>query len=152
MGKIDKLTVLATISDSKKNPSSKEASSMVVTVITDADGYLGLAYKKIQSRSIEVYRMQDLRSCANKILFSFDLGINIDDGIEMVACEMIEHKESTFIESVSRTNLLGMHDAYTPLDGDKEVYVRHGESKDFILDGEPLERLKHRLEESIWIK
>ena len=150
MGKIDKLTVLATISDSKKNPSSREAASMVVTVITNADGYLGLAYKKIQSRSIEVYRMQDLRSCANKILFSFDLGINIDDGIEMVACEMIEHSDSSFIESVARTNLLGMHDVYIPLVGE-EVYVMYGESKDFILDGEPLERLKHRLEESIWV-
>ena len=152
MGKINKLVVLATISDSKTNPRNKEAASMVLTIIMDADGYLGLAYKKIQSRSIEVYRIQDLRSNANKILFSFDMGIDITDGIEMVACEIAEHKDSSFIWSVAHTNLLGMNDAYTPLDGDKEVYVTHGESKDFVLDGKPLECLKHRLEESIWVK
>lgn len=151
MKKIEGLTVLATISDSKKNPgyTQREHASMVVTIITNAEGYPGLAYRVIKSSDIEISRMREL--FVDKIMFSFDMGVGIDSGIELIAREMLEHNDSPYLASVIYTDTVPTNETYQQLNGDKEIYVTYGESKGFILDGEPLQRLLHRLDESIWV-
>lgn len=150
MAKIEDLTVLATISDSKINPRRKGKASMVITVITIADGYPGLMYKVFKSHVVEIDRMEVV--CDNRVVFTFGCGIGIDLGIKLVAKEMIEHDDSPYLESIVCTNTAPTDGSYIRLDGAKGAHVAYGESKDYILDGKPLQLLTRELEESIWIK
>ena len=148
MENFDNLKVLITISsDSEKNATRKDRVSMVITVITDRRP--GLAHKVIKSHCIEVDRADE--SAPNKILFSASMGVSIADGIGLVALEMIEHNHSPFIKTTAHTNIVSMNGNYILVDDDDGIYVAYGEVKEFELGGEPLQRLLHRLEESIWV-
>ena len=142
------LRVLITVSDSKKSVERKDRASMVITVITD--GCPGLAYKVITSHCIEVDRVNE--SPTNEILFSSSMGVSLPNGIGMVALEMIEHNHlSPFIKTTAHTNIGSMSGSYIQLVNDECIYVAYGEVKEFELGGELLQRLLHRLEESIWV-
>ena len=146
----DKLTVLATIGNSKRYPSSKNNASMVVTVITEVNSRPSLRYKILKSHIVEIGRMEAV--CDNRVVFTFGCGIGIDLGIKLVAKEMIEHDDSPYLESIVCTNTAPTDGSYIRLDGAKGAHVAYGESQDYILDGKPLQLLTRELEESIWIK
>ena len=141
------LRVLITVSDSKTNIERKDIASMVITVVND--GRPGLAYKVITSHCIEVDRVNE--SLTNEILFSSSMGVSLPNGIGMVALEMIEHNHSPFIKTTAHTNIGSMSGSYIQLINDECIYVAYGEVKEFELGGELLQRLLHRLDESIWV-